>query len=202
MFDQSLAGLPAWLVLGLGLGASASVAVAIVFLAANRWFPDPPADPATESVGSLRRRTEIRGFLRDIDESFLERYDVDGHEVAFYLPERRVAITFDARAYFRLRAAEGDLHVVLCEHEMPGHQLGRRLPFDVPEVDLGPAGGLDPIRAAFETLGLPAGADEAAVESAYRDRVKDAHPDRGGSREEFTRVREAYATALNHLEVE
>ncbi|QLG26029.1 J domain-containing protein [Halorarum halophilum] len=200
MFEEWLAGFPAWLVLGVGLGAGASVLVAAVFLAANRWFPDPPAETVGESDGSLRRRAEIRAFLRAIDEPFAERHVVDGQEVAFYLPERRVAITFDAQAYFRLTNAESDLHVVLCEHEMPGHQLGRRLPFDVPDVRRRRGSGADPVRAAFETLGLPRGAGEDAVESAYRERVKEAHPDRGGSRDDFTRVREAYTTALNHVE--
>ena len=200
VFEEWLAALPAWLVLGVGLGTGASIAVAAVFIAANRWFPDPPAEPAGESDGSLRRRAEIREFLRLIGEPFAERYPIDGREVAFYLPHRDVAITFDARAYFRLSNADGAPYVVLCEHEMPGHQLGRRLPFDVPEVALGPAPEVDPVRTAFETLGLPPGAGEDAVESAYRDRVKEAHPDRGGSRDEFVRVREAYATALNRAD--
>ncbi|WP_313691425.1 J domain-containing protein [Halorarum halobium] len=198
MLDQWLGMLPAWLMLGVGVGAAASTLVAAVFLAANRWFPDPPARTASESRGSLRRRAEIRQYLAAIDERFHERYVLDGREVAFYLPERDVVITFDAQAYFRLRDAEDGRHVVLCEHEMPGHQLGRRLPFGVPDLDDG--SDRDPVRAAFETLGLPRGADEDAVESAYRERVKESHPDRGGSREAFTRVREAYATALNHVE--
>lgn len=200
MFGEWLAGFPAWIVHGVGLGAGASVLLAAVFLAANRLFPDPPAETAGESNGSLRRRAEIRQFLRAIGEPFAERHVIDGREVAFYLPDRRVAITFDARAYFRLTNAEGDLYVVLCEHEMPGHQLGRRLPFDVPDVHLRRERDTDPVRAAFETLGLPRGAGEDAVESAYRERVKEAHPDRGGNREDFTRVREAYATARNQLE--
>lgn len=41
-------------------------------------------------------------------------------------------------------------------------------------------------------LGLRAGATREQVTAAYRERVKTSPPDRGGSAEEFRRVREAY----------
>jgi ferredoxin len=44
----------------------------------------------------------------------------------------------------------------------------------------------------FEVLGVDEDADEAAIERAYRDRVKKAHPDQGGTVEEFQLVRRAY----------
>ncbi|MFC6752371.1 ferredoxin Fer [Halorubrum tibetense] len=44
----------------------------------------------------------------------------------------------------------------------------------------------------FDVLGIDDDADEDAVRRAYRDRVKEAHPDRGGSVEEFQLVRRAY----------
>lgn len=200
MFEEWLASLPGWLVVGVALGVAASVGVAFVFLAANRWFPDPPTRSGPRSDGTVRRRAEIRDYLGRIDERYAEEYELEGVRVAFYLPERHVAITFDARAYFRLQRADADLYVVLCEHEMPGHQLGRRLPFEVSDVFLGADVEDDPTTAAFEALGLPPGADEEDVEEAYREQVKRVHPDQGGSTEEFTRVREAYATALNHVE--
>ncbi|MFB6354511.1 MAG: 2Fe-2S iron-sulfur cluster-binding protein [Halobacteriales archaeon] len=43
-----------------------------------------------------------------------------------------------------------------------------------------------------DVLGLDPGADEAAVERAYRRRLKEAHPDHGGSQGEFRAVRRAY----------
>ena len=46
---------------------------------------------------------------------------------------------------------------------------------------------------AYAVLGLEPGAGPEAVREAYRERVKEAHPDTpGGSSEEFIRVREAY----------
>lgn len=44
----------------------------------------------------------------------------------------------------------------------------------------------------FEVLNVDEDADEAAVERAYRERVKQAHPDQGGTVEEFQLVRRAY----------
>jgi hypothetical protein len=47
--------------------------------------------------------------------------------------------------------------------------------------------------AAYEVLGLEPGAGPEAVRAAYRERVKEAHPDTpGGGVKEFIRVREAY----------
>ncbi|WP_435062998.1 J domain-containing protein [Halobaculum sp. EA56] len=201
MFGEWIAALPGWLVWGVAVGLAASAGVAAVFLAASRLFPDPPTRTGGPDRGSLRRKAEIRDYLRRIDERFVEDADLDGTTVAFYLPERAVAITFDVHAYFRIgNDDEREEFVILCEHEMPGSHLGRRLPFEVPEVHLGPDRTATPVASAFDTLGLPATADEGSVEEAYREKVKQVHPDQGGSRERFTEVREAYATALNHAE--
>lgn len=47
-------------------------------------------------------------------------------------------------------------------------------------------------REAFRILGLDPGADERRVKRAYREKVKTAHPDRGGDETEFRRVKNAY----------
>lgn len=47
---------------------------------------------------------------------------------------------------------------------------------------------------AYRRLGLDTDADESEVKRAYRERIKDAHPDRGGDEEEFKRLTEAYET--------
>ena len=49
------------------------------------------------------------------------------------------------------------------------------------------------LSVARETLGVSADADQAAVKAAYRERVKETHPDTdGGDEEEFKRVNRAY----------
>jgi len=195
---------PPWVLLGVALGAVASVFVALAFYLGDRLLGPGAPDAGTEweRAGDERRRGEIREYLTATGERFHERHGFDGVTVPFYLPERGVAITFDAHDYFRLEG-EG-VYTVLCEHEMPGRGLGRRLPFDVDEPDWGPdppeRRGRDPVDAAFAELDVPTDADASEVKRAYRERVKETHPDQGGDEEAFRRVREAYATARNHAE--
>lgn len=49
----------------------------------------------------------------------------------------------------------------------------------------------------FEVLDVDADADEATIRRAYRERIKDAHPDQGGSVEEFQLVRRAYTQLVD-----
>lgn len=48
----------------------------------------------------------------------------------------------------------------------------------------------------FEILRIDKGASDEEIERAYRERVKETHPDHGGSLEAFQSVREAYERAL------
>jgi curved DNA-binding protein CbpA len=48
------------------------------------------------------------------------------------------------------------------------------------------------VESPYDVLGVEPDAGERAVVEAYRRRVKEAHPDHGGSKEEFQRVRRAY----------
>ena len=52
------------------------------------------------------------------------------------------------------------------------------------------------MESPFDVLRIDDSADEETVEQAYRDRVKEAHPDQGGSVAEFRRVRTAYERIL------
>jgi DNA repair protein RadD len=48
----------------------------------------------------------------------------------------------------------------------------------------------------WDVLGVPPSADTDAIKSAYRSRAKGAHPDQGGAREDWDRLRAAYEQAL------
>lgn len=48
------------------------------------------------------------------------------------------------------------------------------------------------MESPFEILGIDAEASDEEIVAAYRKRVKEAHPDQGGSTAEFQRVRTAY----------
>lgn len=201
MLDEVLGfGVPRWIVLGLAIGFAASCLAASLFYVGARWFPgNGGSGPETRRSGTDddRRAGEIREYLDAIDEPFAEDHPVEGGSVEFYLPDRDVAITFDPRTFYRLERSA--THSVLVEHELPGVHLGSRLPFETPEVDFGPdedeEEDVAPDDTAFAVLGLPRTASEAEVRRAYREKVKEAHPDHGGDEEEFKRVREAYATA-------
>ena len=192
MQPDPVGGVPGWIVAGLGLGGAAALLVSVLFVLGERLFPTAVPTGTGREAGENRRRAEIRRFLDAVGEPYLEDHAVAGFEVAFFLPERGVAITFDARQYFLLEGA--GIHPVLVEHEMPGDQIAGRLPFETPPVDLrGAARPAGP--TAYEVLGLTPSADPEAVRAAYRRRVKEAHPDHGGDLETFARVREAYTAA-------
>ncbi|MFB6117030.1 J domain-containing protein [Halosegnis sp.] len=53
-------------------------------------------------------------------------------------------------------------------------------------------------REACETLGVDVDAEAAEIRRAYRERVKQTHPDHGGDRETFKRVRWAYEYLQEH----
>ena len=90
------------------------------------------------------------------------------------------------------------------EHELPGVHIGARLPFETPdpsETTVSRRSSADFDRAAataFAELGLPAGASEREIKAAYRERVKQVHPDQGGDEQAFKRICEAYDTAKQY----
>ncbi|MFB6270133.1 MAG: ferredoxin Fer [Halobacterium sp.] len=53
------------------------------------------------------------------------------------------------------------------------------------------------MESPFDVLGIDEDADDGEVERAYRERVKEAHPDQGGSAAEFQLVRAAYEKVLS-----
>ncbi|WP_079988859.1 DnaJ domain-containing protein [Halosegnis longus] len=206
MLADIVAATPEWVRLGLAAGGVATVAIAGIFIAGVRLFPTEPRQSDRQFDGDGRRRGEIRAYLDSIGERYVEDHAVAEESVAFYLPARDVAITFDPRTFYRL--GETQTHPVLVEYEMPSVNLGYRLPFVTPEPERDrdrreqyqremaeSAGDHRPTRDAYETLGVPATASETEIRTAYRNRVKEVHPDHGGDEESFRRVQEAYATA-------
>ncbi|MFW6017235.1 MAG: J domain-containing protein [Halapricum sp.] len=191
---DSFAALPSWFVVGIALGGACSVVVAGLFVAIDRLYLARPS--ASDGDTETRRRSEIRAYLERIGERYAEDHAVVGQSVAFYLPDREVAITFDARTYFRLVGTP--ITPVLVEHELPGVAIGARLPFETPDTPTVARAVRHPASEAFARLGLPAGAPLADVRDAYRERVKEVHPDQGGDEDTFRQVREAYTTARQY----
>jgi len=60
---------------------------------------------------------------------------------------------------------------------------------------------VDPgLAEACRVLGVDPDADETTIREAYRERVKETHPDAGGSREAFERVQRAYERLIDGRE--
>ncbi|MDQ2073813.1 ferredoxin Fer [Haloarcula sp. H-GB4] len=53
------------------------------------------------------------------------------------------------------------------------------------------------MESPFEVLGIAPDADDGEIVDAYRERVKEAHPDQGGSAAEFQTVKTAYERLQN-----
>lgn len=183
--------------LGLGISGVLAVAFAVLFVVGERLFPTASRASSEEHSGEWKRRAEMREYLSAIGERYAEDHSVAGESVAFYLPERDVAITFDAKAYFRIE--QTPTTAVLMEHEVPGMALGSRLPFDTPDVAIGDDTE-NAVALAFATLGLDPSASPAEVKAAYRERAKEVHPDQGGDEAEFRRLREAYDAAKQYAD--
>lgn len=52
----------------------------------------------------------------------------------------------------------------------------------------------------YDLLGVGRDASTTEIKQAYRERIKEVHPDQGGDRETFRRVQDAYATAREHAD--
>jgi len=58
------------------------------------------------------------------------------------------------------------------------------------------------VASPFEVLSVERDADPDEIKRAYRDRIKEAHPDHGGSKREFQRVRAAYEELKDGVDVD
>ena len=191
--------IPPAVLAGLILGGVFSLVATGLFLLGERAFPTRSNPTQGTYSSEARRRTEIREYLNTIGERYVESSTIAGTSVDFYLPERDVVVTFDAKDYFRLRNAT-DMSVILVEHEMPGTHLGSRLPFETPELPRKPRDREERTRLAYEVLGLPTTADREEIRRAYRERIKEVHPDHGGDEASFRRIQDAYATVTDDVD--
>ena len=180
--------LPSWLVHGLGIGIGATILVLIVNLIGVRYIEIRSSSGERIDADELKH-AEVRAYLQAIGEPFMERMPIDDLEVEFWLTEREMAITFDPHVYFDL--IERGQAAVLLEHEVPGQHIGSRLPFDTPPLETATPVSHE-LSWAYETLGVEVGAEQAAIDAAYRERVLESHPDRGGDSGELADVLLAY----------
>lgn len=222
-------GVSHWLFLGLAYAAGAAVLATAAFALGEWAFPRNPLRRFGGRTASWRRRGTIRAYLDAIGEPYREDSVVEGVHVEFYLPNRDVVVTFDAAVYDALRDAapyvvfcEDEMPGNLLGERLPfetpdpagsrGRATAGRERWARGSGRRGSGAGRRGrsgtrtrndrrrVRAAFSTLGVSSDASPAEVKAAYRETVKDVHPDHGGSEEAFARVQDAYATAKQHVE--
>lgn len=192
----ALTELPSWLLQGIGLGLLAAVMILLVNVLGIRYLDISSGRRARVDEHELRR-SKVRAYLQAIGEPYIEAFPLATAIVDFWLPERAVAITFDPHDFFDLEAA--GVTVILLEHEVPGAAIGSRLPFDTPPLErTRPAG--DERSWALETLGIDTESpDRDAIDRAYRERVLEAHPDRGGDADALADVILAHEVLLGDV---
>lgn len=151
-------------------------------LGVNDWRCD------TASGGSHTKQNGLPKYSANpSDPGFVLRWSKDGEQFAVAC-DAYASLDSNMRAVYlwvketRLRA---DRPVQTGEDEFAAARL--------------PAGDEDAIEVPeqpHEVLGVPPDADEFEVRAAYYDRVKEVHPDQGGSAQEFQRVQQAMEKML------
>jgi DnaJ-domain-containing protein 1 len=112
-----------------------------------------------------------------------------------------VALPFAALTYFLWYQATGRLEARTRRRQAQAGERARRAASAGTEPRGGATNGRRPpepndgpsLAEAYRRLGLEPGADESAVKRAYRERVKEVHPDtESGDQEAFKEVTRAY----------
>ena len=71
--------------------------------------------------------------------------------------------------------------------------------FEDPFEDLPSDPVFNPIKRSnsHEILGVEVGSSKSEIKKAYREKVLETHPDKGGNNEEFIRIQEAYECLIS-----
>ena len=144
------------------------------------------------SFDAQQRQTDQRPYSRanPDDPGFALRWKMDGAQYAVAC-DRYSALRDNVRAiglYLKEKRKMEQRPVETGESEF----ANARLPPAGEDVIVA-----DAARAAHDVLDIEPDASDDEIREAYRKRVKDAHPDRGGSDAEFRRVREAREAMLD-----
>lgn len=116
--------------------------------------------------------------------------DDPGAVVRWAMDSEQYAVACDA--YSRLRDNVRTLYLYIREKRKMEQRPVETGESEFANARLPPAD--DPVvgeQPPHEVLGVAPDASEREIQRAYRERVKDAHPDRGGSEAAFRRIQEA-----------
>jgi len=132
-----------------------------------------------------QRKRDKRPYARanPDDPGFVLRWSMDGHPYAVAC-DRYTKLRDNVRTvglYLHEKRKMEGRPVETGESEFANARL--------PPGEAMPPGGV--CRPHHEVLGVDPDASEREIRSAYREKLKDAHPDQGGSEREFKAVKEA-----------
>ena len=126
---------------------------------------------------------------------------ISGVDIPIYLPEHTTGLVFDPESYMQLH---GSHRVFLIQDNMPLAAVIEMLPFDIDaptnmvdtthsDDDVGVARLCDSLDVDYTPE------DPDSMLSDARQKMKEVHPDKGGSKEEFMRTVSAYKSLKRRL---
>ncbi len=145
-----------------------------------------------------RSLTRIEKFLKvnGIDHQKNKKFNINGTElsVSFYIPNRNASIILDDRYKEHLISKLDISSIVIDIHDPREKQIERLSKFFGIKNQLKSIEVPEDYR---EILGVEGEVSKKEIKKAYREKVKETHPDLEGSKEEFMEVKNAYEVLMN-----
>ena len=142
------------------------------------------------SIGNTHQKANTlpRHDANPDDPGFVLRWSEDGEQFA---------VACDA--YSRLRDNVREVYLWVHETRMRGNRAVVTGESEFAAARLPSADDSAVVAEAppHEVLDVAAGAPDGVVRAAYREKVKDKHPDQGGSKDEFARIQRAKEAMLS-----
>lgn len=145
-----------------------------------------------KSLNRIEKFLEVNG----IEYQKNKKFKIDEREVSvsFYIPDRDASIILGDR-YKEHLVSKLDISSIVIEiHEPRETQIKRISKFFGIEKQLT---SIEAPQNFREVLEVGKEASEEGIKKAYREKVKETHPDLDGSKEEFMKVKKAYEVLMN-----
>lgn len=142
--------------------------------------------------------TRIEKFLKvnQIEYQKNRKFNIDEKEicVSFYIPNRNASIILDGRYKEHLVSKLDISSIVLEIHEPREKQIERLSKFFGINNQLT---SIEVPKDYRQILGVDKEVSKEEIKKAYREKVKETHPDLEGTKEEFMKVKNAYEVLMN-----
>lgn len=142
--------------------------------------------------------TRIEKFLKvnGIEYQKDKKFNIDEKEVfvSFYIPKRNASIILDDRYKEHIVSKLDISSIVLETHEPREKQIERLSKFFGIKNQ---STSIEVPKDCKEILGVEGEISKEEIKKAYKEKVKETHPDLDGSKEEFMEVKNAYEHLMN-----